>query len=342
MNLSNLSQLLERNLDLLVAKHPILVNMPIDDLASLIQQEAKPETITCFDNHFGKHKQRSRLNFTVNIFGAHYQGENHHDLAIVHFPKSKNELAYTLAMLAPRLTEDAVVLFVGENKSGIKSLPKLSKDQVNYVNKIDAARHCLLFQLSLNHQAAFNLDEWFSDYTFNVRDIEITINALPGVFSQSGLDKGTKVLFDTLPDSITGKVLDFGTGSGVIAAVIGRLNPDCELHLADVNALAIASAKKTLRINNLSGQVFATDSLSHISGKYNTVFTNPPFHQGVKTHYAATESFLDGICQHMQPQGKLFVVANSFLNYQPIMEKRLTTVDRLLTNNGFTVYRARN
>ena len=100
------------------------------------------------------------------------------------------------------------------------------------------------------------------------------------------------------------------------------------------------SAQQSLALNNLNGRCFASDSLSNIETRYNTVISNPPFHQGIKTDYGATESFLTGINRHLTSDGQLLIVANSFLKYQPIMQQHFAVITNVSTKKGFTVYRA--
>ncbi len=343
MHLSNLSQVLSRHEQLLESKSPLLINMPDDQLASHLQQLSPASQISFFDTNYELHLAHQKIAQTHAVFSAHYQTEKVHDLVIMSFPKSKNELQFTFAMLAHCTNTDSKLLIVGENKSGIKSIEKLAKNQTSFCEKIDSARHCILFEAALNNQQqAFNLDDWFHYYTVNLANTEVKVAALPGVFSQAKLDVGTAVLLENLPQDITGKVLDFGCGAGVIACFIGLINKNATLHLADVSALALASSQKSLALNNLIGTTIATNSLSHISEQYQHVISNPPFHQGVKTHYAATEYFLANIKKHMNKHAMLTIVANSFLKYQSIIEQAIGKTEKLSVKQGFTVYQARN
>ncbi|WP_286233595.1 methyltransferase [Thalassotalea sediminis] len=341
MLLTNLSQVLTRNDDLLHASSTLLVNMPQDNFADHLKQLSQNSDITFFDTQYDAHLFHQSFSYANAVFSSCYKSEHLHDLVIMTFPKSKAELNFILAMLSESLTEDARILVVGENKSGIKSLHKLTQSYHQFVEKIDAARHCLLFEMAITTLPKFTLEDWYKTYHITINNQSCTIAALPGVFSQNGLDKGTKVLFNYLPSNLSGQVLDFGTGAGVIATYLGKSNPNIALTLADVSALALASAEKTLSLNGLTGKLIATDSLSAISSQYDHVVTNPPFHQGTKTHYAATETFLAGINRHIKPEGSLTVVANSFLKYQPIMEKCFMNVSVLGIQQGFTVYSAR-
>ncbi|MCW8833197.1 MAG: methyltransferase [Colwellia sp.] len=186
------------------------------------------------------------------------------------------------------------------------------------------------------------LDKWFKHYQLNINDIDLTIASLPGVFSQKKLDTGTALLLDNLPKMMQGKVLDFGCGAGVISCFVGKKFPQTQLSLLDVSALAITSAKKTLAINNLSGHVFASNSLSTVGEKFDHIVSNPPFHQGTKTSYQATEDFLKGINTFMKNKANITLVANSFLQYMPIMKQYIGETETLINQQGFNIYYCQN
>lgn len=344
MSSSNLSQVLLRNSDYLSANSVLLVNLPADGFIHEYQSLYPQITLAYFTTNFEQHLAVKQSSPTIdNQFGVTFESEARFDLIILAFPKTKAEFAFTLHALQKNMTEDARIMVVGENKGGVKSVPKLAKELIKFCNKIDSARHCSLFSgLRIPAEQAFEIDSWIKRYPLKVNNTSLTIAALPGVFSQSELDVGTRLLLENLPEKINGKTLDFGCGAGVIAAFIGKSQATQtnapELHLADVSALALYSAEKTLTENGLSGTFIATNSLSHISEKYDCVVSNPPFHQGVKTNYQATETFLGDIKRHFTPKGSIYVVANSFLRYQPIMESAIGMTKTLAKAKGFTIY----
>ncbi len=343
MSTSNISQVLLRNSKSFSAHSPLFINLMNDGFIEHYLAENPNANINCYNTNFidylainNKFKEQITTSFTNE-----YHSNIKHDLVIINFPKSKDELAFTLAMIAPYLLADAKIIFVGEKKGGVQSTPKLSQHFLSHCQKIDAARHCLVFagiikQENLNQ--AFKLDDWYKNYQINVNGIELTIASLPGVFSQNKLDVGTALLLDNLPKAMQGKVLDFGCGAGVISCFVGKKFPQTQLSLLDVSALAIASAKKTLALNGLSGDVFASNSLSKVTQKYQHIVANPPFHQGTKTNYQASEDFLKGIDTYMKSKADITVVANSFLQYLPIMKQHLGLTKALTTSKGFTIY----
>jgi len=341
--LSNISQVLLRNDELLSADKPLFINLMADGfIESYLTDNPKAE-ISCYNTNYIDYSaiQNKYNTKVISSFTSEYKSNIKHDLVIINFPKSKDELAFTFAMIAPYLLNDAKIIIVGEKKGGVQSCPKLTQHFLQNCQKVDAARHCLVFAGIVNAESLskhFNLDDWYKRYQINVDNIELTIASLPGVFSQKKLDVGTALLLSNLPKTMQGKVLDFGCGAGVISCFIGTKFPNTQLSLLDVSALAITSAKRTLTLNNLSGDVFASNSLSNVTDKYQHIVSNPPFHQGTKTSYQASEDFLKFIKPHISPRGNITIVANSFLQYLPIMQQQIGTTECLINKQGFSIY----
>jgi 16S rRNA (guanine1207-N2)-methyltransferase len=346
--MSNISQVLLRNSEQLSANTPLFINFMEDGFITHYLQDYTNAKVTCYNTNFidylainDKHK-----NHVKTLFTSEYKNEVKHDLVVINFPKSKDELAFTLAMIAPYLFNDSKIMLVGEKKGGVQSSPKLTQHFLTSCQKIDAARHCLLFGGIFNtkegENVTFTIEDWYKSYQINIDDIKLTIASLPGVFSQKKLDVGTDLLLANLPKSMQGKVLDFGCGAGVISCFIGKKFAHTELSLLDVSALAIASAKKTLTLNGLTGNVFASNSLSNVTESYQHVVSNPPFHQGTKTSYQATEDFLRGIKKHLtankQQKSDISIVANSFLQYLPIMQQHIGKTETIARKQGFSIY----
>lgn len=339
MSSSNINQILSRNISSLKADTPLFINITDDGFIQEYLSTYLNAKVTCYNTHFQDHVNYRHNNKINSIFNAQYQSTIEHDLIVISFPKSKAELNFTLSMIGHASSEESTIVIVGDNKSGIKTLEKLTKTTLTSCNKIDSARHCILIAAKLiTNLPVFSLEDWYEYYDISINNTQIKVAALPGVFSQKGLDKGTKVLLDNFPEITGHSILDFGCGSGVIASFIGKRYPNIELNLLDVSALAIASAEKTLNLNQLQGNVFASNSLSEVTKKYSTVISNPPFHQGVTTNYQATENFLKGIKTYLNNKGEVIVVANSFLKYEPIMKNAIGITKKLITTKGFTIY----
>ncbi len=263
---------------------------------------------------------------------------------LIFLQKSKALTDFWLEMVISCLPAGVPVWLVGENDEGIKSWKKRLKQNFAAVRSVDNARHCVLLEACepVAESAGFALEKRFETFAVKAGAVEMTIASLPGVFSHGRLDQGTRLLLETL-DAVPGaKVLDFGCGAGVISAYIHHLPGQHHFTLLDNDALALASSQKTMESNGCqSFAVVASDGLAAVSGSFDLIISNPPFHKGVKTHYEVTERFLVESRQLLSPGGELRIVANSFLRYSPIILQTFGHCETLLSKDGFTVYRAR-
>ena len=238
----------------------------------------------------------------------------------------------------PLLESGADLFLAGENRGGINGADKLLAPYGEKPIKRDSARRCSLYHGTLDKPVVpFELDAWFSRYECQAGDTTLTVMALPGVFSADGLDLGTQMLLASLPP-VTGKLLDFGCGAGVIGSVLAKRNPALAVTMVDINALALESSRRTLAVNGLSGRVHASDVYSDIAETFQQIVSNPPFHAGLKTFYAATETFLAKAPEYLTANGALTIVANAFLRYQPILDAHFKQTEVIAGDAKFKVY----
>ena len=106
----------------------------------------------------------------------------------------------------------------------------------------------------------------------------------------------------------------------------------------DVSALAAYATTQTLALNGVNGSALLSDGLANVTGKFELIISNPPFHTGIATDYTVAEQFLSGAKQHLTKQGKLTIVANCFLKYPPILEAQFGSYQVVHKTNKFSVY----
>ncbi|QUJ67935.1 16S rRNA (guanine(1207)-N(2))-methyltransferase RsmC [Photobacterium sp. GJ3] len=334
------SQVVARQSDFFIDRH-VLVAGELDDLYPVELAKVAAQ-VQVFTTHYGQHLALNRFDSISSHFGAELSADDVKDIDMVllYWPKAKAEANYLMAMLMSLCGKDTEICIVGENRSGVRSAEKMFTPY-GPLNKYDSARRCSFYWGRCQETApAFNLNDWFRSYPLTVGEHTLTIRSLPGVFSHGEFDQGSRLLIDNLPD-LTGRVLDFGCGAGVIGAVLKTRYPDIQIDLADVSALAIASARETFRENHLEGHFVATDVYAALPDQYDFLISNPPFHAGLKTFYAATEQFIEQSPAHLTSQGELVIVANNFLQYPPLLERTLGNVDIRAKNNKFSIYHAK-
>jgi len=257
------------------------------------------------------------------------------DTLVYYWPKNKPEAQYQLQNLLSLLPVGCDVFVVGENRSGVRSAEAMLADWVK-LEKIDSARRCGLYHGRLDRQPQFDADGYWDEYPLG----DLTIKTLPGVFSRDDLDVGSQLLLSTLAAHTKGKVLDVGCGAGVLSAILASHSPKVRLTLTDVSAAALAASEATLAANGLEGTVVAGNVYSGVSGRFDLIISNPPFHDGVQTSLDAAQTLIRGAVTHLNTGGELRIVANAFLPYPQVLDETFGSHEVLVQNGRFKVYRA--
>ncbi|RXJ73750.1 16S rRNA (guanine(1207)-N(2))-methyltransferase RsmC [Veronia nyctiphanis] len=337
MSYSTPSQVVARQLEYFEGKNLLIAGELEDTFATELCEVAA--SVSVFTTNLAFANKMDTFSQVTTYFGAEFPANKTIDMVLLYWPKAKAEAQYLLAMLMARCAENCEICVVGENRSGVKSIEKLFTDY-GKVTKFDTARRCSFYWGQCTETPKpFSINDWFKSYPLEFGDTSLTIRALPGVFSQNELDVGSKLLLDNLPP-LKGKTLDFGCGAGVIGAVIKSRYPEASVTMVDISALAVESAKETFRFNDLNGDVVASDVYSKVTEKYDNIISNPPFHAGLKTYYAATETFIKKAPSKLTHRGKLMIVANSFLRYPPLIEEAFGTCEVLDKTSKFAIYSA--
>ena len=159
-----------------------------------------------------------------------------------------------------------------------------------------------------------------------------------GVFSRDGLDRGTEVLLNALPE-LKGRVLDLGCGWGAVGVALGKRYPELDIVMTDINSRAVGLARRNLAENGVSATVLQGDGFAAVEGRFDAIVTNPPIRAGKAVVYALFAQARE----HLNPGGALYAVvrkqqgAPSALKYLREIYSRAEIVDR---GSGFHVMRA--
>jgi 16S rRNA (guanine1207-N2)-methyltransferase len=256
------------------------------------------------------------------------------DTLIYYWPKNKPEALYQLTNILSLMPVGIDIFVVGENRSGVRSAEQMLAEFAP-LNKVDSARRCGLYHGRLEKQPSFDAESAWGEYKLN----DLTIKTLPGVFSRDGLDVGSQLLVNTLTPHTKGKVLDVGCGAGVLATVLASHSPKVRLTLCDVSAPAIEASRATLAANGLEGEVFASNVFSDVTGRFDMIISNPPFHDGLQTSLEAAQQLIRGAVRHLGTGGELRIVANAFLPYPKVLDEIFGFHEVLAQTGRFKVYR---
>ena len=125
-----------------------------------------------------------------------------------------------------------------------------------------------------------------------------------GVFSKQHVDPGSELLCRSLPDDLSGDVLDMGCGWGAMTVMTLAAHPNVTMTMADVNERALSLAVRNVEKNHMSAKTVLSDGFSNIDGDFDAVITNPPIRAGKSVIYGMFEDAK----KHLRPGGRLYLV----------------------------------
>lgn len=335
--MENTSQIIERNAELFAGKRVLLVNPAADALTSRLDAHWHVWT---WDYSVSRGLSGA-LDEAQLSFAHCCPSMAELDAVVLVMPKALERAEYALAQIAPLLAVGQPMYLVGEKKGGITRAQRLLESFGAAPEKLDSARHCQLWRVQLDRPAAsFDLQRWVQRVQVELSDQTVEMVTMPGVFSHGRLDEGSELLLQETAALPRGKVLDFGCGAGVLATALARRNPDSRFDLVDVDALALYCAAETLRLNGVDGEVYPSDGLSEVHGRYAAVISNPPFHTGIRHDTSIAEAFFSQVTRNLAPRGELRIVANGFLKYPMLIQEHIGPCRVLRETSRFKVYSA--
>lgn len=257
---------------------------------------------------------------------------------VIQFPRSKAWFD-AIVQCARRGAQGADIWVIGHNRSGVKSAAALMEGHLVRVQEDDHARHCVMVHaqpVGPDAQAGWPP----AAATWSIPEAGgLKVVSLPGVFSHGRLDSGTQLLIQHLP-TLHGDVLDMACGAGVLAAVAARTG--ARVKACDASLLAVESTRATLQANGLAGEAFLSDAFAAVSGRFDAIVCNPPFHRGSAVDTEAAEAMLRDAALFLRPTGQLWVVANAFLPYQSVLDSAFAQVRTVANDGKFRVYCAQS
>ncbi len=260
--------------------------------------------------------------------------------AVIFLPKSKPLIDMTLALVSRMVKRNGHVVLVGEKNAGIESAKKIYEQNIGDVSEKIVGYHCALY-IGTNEErrGEVSLDDFISYSPLSYQGERLEIAKAPGVFSSGELDEGTRLLLDHIPYD-RHRVLDIGCGAGVIGALYKKKNPDSDVTLTDKSPIAIRATEKTMEKNGLAVHIIQSDVCDSISGTFDLILCNPPFHTGIHTDYSFIERFAKSARTRLASKGEIYIVCNSFLPYERTFSAHSFTTTVIVDTHQFKIIRA--
>ncbi|MER9753630.1 class I SAM-dependent methyltransferase [Mesorhizobium sp. M0166] len=173
--------------------------------------------------------------------------------------------------------------------------------------------------------------------------VEDRFRTAPGMFSFDKIDAGSTLLVENLPNDLRGGVADFCAGWGYVAAEVAARSPGISaLDLYEADFEALEAAKANVGNTGVEPRFFWIDLLSEpVERRYDVVVMNPPFHRSRATEPEIGAGMIRAAGKALKPGGRLFMVANRQLPYEPVLAAAFSSHAQLARDGMFKVFSAR-
>lgn len=161
------------------------------------------------------------------------------------------------------------------------------------------------------------------------------------VFSRGAIDYGTERLLRTVlreePDRPQ-RVLDLGTGIGVMGTVLASLRPSFQVVMSDISPRAVALAEKNAKsVGCAHAVVCLSDGLRDLKGRFDMVVLNPPIRAGKAVCYRLYEE----VAQALELDGRFYLVIRTkqgAASTKKKLDTLFSAVERIDRSKGYGVY----
>jgi 16S rRNA (guanine1207-N2)-methyltransferase len=264
-----------------------------------------------------------------------------YDIALVRLPKARDEQAMTAhAALSVLQTAGRLILY-GGNDEGIRSAAAMLEEVAGEVDTLAARGHGRV--LAARRAATAGtvrgaLEKWRTvsrtEIAGRVRDWV----SYPGCFAAGRLDEGTALLISVLPPLQAGtRVLDYGCGTGAIAAAVLAAQPDARVEGLDSDTVALEAARE----NAPAARLTLGASLADARGRdYAAILSNPPLHQGIVEDRTLLDRLVSDAPSRLAPGGCVQLVAQRRVALERLLGRHFAMVEVVAETSRYRVWQA--
>ena len=163
--------------------------------------------------------------------------------------------------------------------------------------------------------------------------VQVRFRTNEAVFSKDRLDPGTRLLLETLPDELPGRVVDVGCGYGPMGIVLARRHPEIDVTMLDIDAQAVRLAQENVMLNDVAKntRVVLSDGLAALPGeRFGVALVHFPLHIARN----ALEELLQQVRGALVSGGCLYGVMLRAYELRPLVQRVFGNVETLREVDG--------
>ena len=323
------SALIESALDDIgMAGRVLLADAPLTVAEQISRHQA---TVTCWNRRYHPRQPNA----------TPWPPDGPFDLALLRLPKAKHEQVMAIHALLATLTPGGRLIVYGGNDEGIKSIAKVLAELAGDVTTVATRGHGRIIAVARPAELAAlkpSLAAWRRTRPLTIAGVPRSWVSYPGVFADGGLDAGSALLLAHLPPIKAGaRVLDYGCGTGVIAAHVLARNPSARVAMLDNDSAALAAAHD----NVPEAQIILGSSIADAGkGQYDQIISNPPLHSGIREDHAMLTSLIEGAPRRLFAGGALIMVVQRRVALDQMLATVFKAVDIRADDGRYRVWHA--
>jgi 16S rRNA (guanine1207-N2)-methyltransferase len=258
-------------------------------------------------------------------------------------PRSYGLLRRIVRDSARWVGDGGIVMVAGPKKGGAQVAHTALREAYGSVKLLEYRRRYRIFEAADPYRELVDADGADEEVVrVVVRGRNLSLIPDWRVFAKGLLDPATEMLanvFETRPNAA---VLDLGCGNGLLGILAAMVEPSSHAQLVDSDPLAVDLARRNAALNGVENvSVHLSDLLSELPDvTFDLILINPPFHRGRVVDLSTGSRFITVAAAALRPGGALYVVANRFLRYEPILERGLGAVEEVVVDRRYKVLRA--
>ena len=177
-------------------------------------------------------------------------------------------------------------------------------------------------------------------FIVKIFDLSLEFYSDNGVFCKDRLDFGTRLLLENIDFSnVSSNILDVGCGYGPIGIIANKIS-GCNITMCDVNKRALHLAEMNCKNNKVDAKIIESNCYSNITGKFDTIITNPPIRAGKKIVY----EIVFGAKNYLNDNGSLYLVIHKDQGAKSLIKdlEEEYNLEVLKKDKGFFVIKCKN
>ena len=265
-----------------------------------------------------------------------------YDSVLLRLAKAKDEQVMGIHAALSVMAPGGRLMLFGGNDEGIKSASALLEPLCGAVETLSTVAHGrVLAARKPDHVSGLRatLSEWREEISIALAGEARRWVVYPGVFSAAGLDEGTRAMLTALPTLGAGaRVLDYGCGTGVIAAAMRAHGRDLTLDMLDADTVSLLAATE-----NVPGArtILGTALPAVGATRYDAILSNPPLHSGVAEDHRMLERLVADAPKYLRRGGYLQLVVQRRVPLETLLGEHLSDATIVAETGTYRVWRAR-